>query len=156
MHLSITALLSVLVTSASAQVKGTPYGFAKGVTGGGSATIQTPSSIAELTSWLSDNTARVINIDREWDFTGTRASGAGCDRISCSANNGGQLYLGTLSCGGSDNVAATVKLVKVSAANFLYNNVASFFGPASPSKITSSIRFMFIDKILFCNSVSPL
>lgn len=108
MHFSITVLVSVLVTSASAQVKGTPYGFAKGVTGGGSASIQTPSSIAELTSWLSDSTARVINIDREWDFTGTRASGAGCDRISCSANNGGQFYLGTLSCGGSDNVAATV------------------------------------------------
>jgi pectate lyase len=102
------ALVGLLAASVSAQVKGTPYGYAKGVTGGGSATVQTPSSISELTTWLSDGTARVINIDREWDFTGTQASGSGCDRISCSANNGGQLYLGDLSCGGSDNVATTV------------------------------------------------
>ncbi|KAI9152258.1 putative pectin lyase F [Paramyrothecium foliicola] len=105
---SLAAVISVLAASTNAQVKGTPYGFARGVTGGGSATVQTPTSAAQLTSWLSDGTPRVINIDREWDFTGTTASGAGCDRKSCSANNGGQLYLGTLSCGGSDNVATTV------------------------------------------------
>ncbi|WYZ35946.1 hypothetical protein EsH8_X_000593 [Colletotrichum jinshuiense] len=110
MRFSSSAILAAAAaTSASAQsVVGTAYGFATGVTGGGSAAAATPSSAAQLAEWLSDSTARTIVLDKEWDFTGTKASGSGCDRKSCKSTGGGQLYLGDLSCGSSDNTAATV------------------------------------------------
>ncbi|KAL0931399.1 pectin lyase F-1-like protein 3 [Colletotrichum truncatum] len=110
MRFSASALLAVAAASTtSAQaVVGKAYGFATGVTGGGSAAAVTPSSADELAKLLSDDTPRTIVINKEWKFTGTTASGPGCDRKTCSNSNGGQLYLGELSCGGSDNVAATV------------------------------------------------
>lgn len=49
----------------STKVTGTAEGFAHGTTGGGSATPATPSSLAQLKSWLMDDVARVIVIDRE-------------------------------------------------------------------------------------------
>ncbi|KAI9154897.1 putative pectin lyase F-1 [Paramyrothecium foliicola] len=106
---SFTLLAAIAAaTTASAQaVVGTAYGFASGVTGGGSAAAAAPSSAEELAEWLSDDTARTIVIDKEYDFTGQTATGAGCDRKSCSSQNGGQLYLGDLSCGGDDNVAVS-------------------------------------------------
>ncbi|KAK1492074.1 hypothetical protein CTAM01_10131 [Colletotrichum tamarilloi] len=110
MRFSATAILAAAAaTSASAQsVIGTAYGFAKGVTGGGSAAAAIPSSVDELTQWLADDTPRTIIIDKEYDFTGTSAKGKGCSRKSCTVANGGQLFLGDLSCGTSDNVATTV------------------------------------------------
>lgn len=104
---SAAVLLSAAAAASAQSVVGTAYGFATGVTGGGSAAAATPSSADELAQWLSDDTARTIVIDKEYDFTGTSATGAGCDRKSCSYSGGGQLYLGDLSCGGSDNVAVS-------------------------------------------------
>ncbi|KAM5349571.1 hypothetical protein ACJ41O_006076 [Fusarium nematophilum] len=106
MHFKTSAILLAAASAVSAQsVVGTPYGFATGVTGGGDATAAAPSSVEELAEWLSDDTPRVILIDEEYDFTGTTATDSGCDRISCSVPNGGQYYLGDLSCGGEDNTA---------------------------------------------------
>ncbi|EEU44572.1 uncharacterized protein NECHADRAFT_106390 [Fusarium vanettenii 77-13-4] len=107
----LAQVASVLLAAASVataqSIVGTAYGFASGVTGGGAAAAAIPSSVEQLAEWLSDDTERVIVIDKEYDFTGTTATGAGCDRISCSSSNGGQLYLGDLSCGGSDNTAVS-------------------------------------------------
>lgn len=106
MLVQFASLILAAASVASAQsVVGTAYGFATGVTGGGDAAAATPSSADELAEWLSDDTARTIVIDQEYDFTGTTATDAGCDRISCSVSNGGQYYLGDLSCGSSDNTA---------------------------------------------------
>ncbi|KAL4980294.1 hypothetical protein BDW66DRAFT_147723 [Aspergillus desertorum] len=44
----LSSLLAILLRSATAQVVGTPSGFAAGTTGGGDATPQTPSSLDEL------------------------------------------------------------------------------------------------------------
>ncbi|KAI9162829.1 Pectin lyase [Paramyrothecium foliicola] len=111
MHFQTTSLLLsaiAMASTASAQaVVGKAYGFATGVTGGGSAAAVVPSSASELAKLLADDTPRTIVINKAWDFTGTKATGSGCDRKSCSAKNGGQLYLGDLSCGGSDNVAVS-------------------------------------------------
>ncbi|UQC76718.1 pectin lyase [Colletotrichum lupini] len=110
MRFSASVILATAVasTTSAQKVVGAAYGFATGVTGGGSASAATPSSAEELAEWLSDNTARTIVIDKEYNFTGKSASGAGCDRKSCSSAKGGQLFLGDLSCGTSDNVVATV------------------------------------------------
>ncbi|KAH8913057.1 pectate lyase a, partial [Coniochaeta sp. PMI_546] len=61
-------------------VSGSAAGFAKGVTGGGSATPVYPSTTAELVSYLGDSSARVIVLTKTFDFTGTEgtATGTGC------------------------------------------------------------------------------
>jgi pectin lyase len=45
-------------------VTGAAEGFAKGVTGGGSATPVYPTTTAELVSYLGDSSARVIVLDK--------------------------------------------------------------------------------------------
>lgn len=51
MHLNSFLLALAAVPAATlAQVVGTPYGFAKGVTGGGNATPAKPSNIAQSVS----------------------------------------------------------------------------------------------------------
>lgn len=87
-RLSISTNLVVFALSfiPHAFAVGTPFGAAAGTTGGGSAKPATPSSISELTSWLSDSTARVIVLDKMYDFTsseGTTTS-KGCKPWTCS------------------------------------------------------------------------
>ena len=58
---TIGIVLTAFVNTATAvSVYGSAEGFAKGVTGGGSATPVYPDTIAELVSYLSDDEARVI------------------------------------------------------------------------------------------------
>jgi pectate lyase len=103
MRFEIIALLAVAGTSSAQSVIGTAYGYGAGATGGGDATAVTPTSNEELEKYLADDTERVILLTREFDFTGKTAFGAGCDKSTCSAkSDGGQYYLGDLSCGGSD------------------------------------------------------
>lgn len=59
------ALGALAHQAAAAGVVGSAEGFAKGVTGGGSATPVYPSTIAELTNYLADDTARVIILNKE-------------------------------------------------------------------------------------------
>ena len=60
LNLLFTAL-AALTSGVSAQsVSGAAEGFAKGVTGGGSATAVYPTTNAELVSYLGDSSARVI------------------------------------------------------------------------------------------------
>lgn len=101
------ALLAATSNVSAQEVKGSAYGFASGVTGGGSAEAATPSSADELATWLSDDTPRVILIDQEYDFTGTTGTEAGCDKTSCSVDSGGQEYIGDLSCGNDGMVAVS-------------------------------------------------
>ncbi|PSK41804.1 hypothetical protein B9Z65_9190 [Elsinoe australis] len=70
MKLLLLPILAALADSAMAQkVVGKAEGFAAGVTGGGSAAAQTPRDIKELTSLLTDATARVILLDKTYDYT---------------------------------------------------------------------------------------
>jgi pectin lyase len=58
----------------AAAVTGAAEGFAKGVTGGGTATPVYPTTTAQLVSYLGDSQARVIMLDRTFDFTGTEGT----------------------------------------------------------------------------------
>ncbi|KAL4819529.1 pectin lyase A [Aspergillus spinulosporus] len=69
-----TSLLSLATaalssTAAAVSVSGSAEGFAKGVTGGGSATAVYPDTIDELVSYLGDDEARVIVLTKTFDFT---------------------------------------------------------------------------------------
>ncbi|KAI0970062.1 pectin lyase fold/virulence factor [Xylaria arbuscula] len=55
-------------------VTGAAEGFAKGVTGGGSATPVYPTTTAELVSYLGDDEAHVIILQQTFDFRGTEGS----------------------------------------------------------------------------------
>jgi pectate lyase len=107
-HATLISLLAAATGAAAQSVVGTAYGMATGVTGGGAGPAVTPTTNEELGKYMSDTTSRVIVLNKEFDFTGKKTSGPGCDRKECSAAKGGQFFLGTLSCGGSDTVPATV------------------------------------------------
>lgn len=103
MRFEILALFVAASTTSAQVVVGTAYGYGAGATGGGTAAAVTPITNDELAKYLSDDVARVILLDKTFDFTGETTTGAGCDKTTCSAKSGGgQYYLGDLSCGGSD------------------------------------------------------
>ncbi|KAK7702587.1 hypothetical protein SLS64_009550 [Diaporthe eres] len=76
----LTALAAFANSVAAAGVTGAAEGFAKGVTGGGSATPVYPTTNAELVSYLTDSSARVIVLTKTFDFTNTEGTTteAGC------------------------------------------------------------------------------
>ncbi|KAL3456586.1 pectin lyase fold/virulence factor [Aspergillus heterothallicus] len=76
---ALASLFTFILHAATgtAQVVGSPSGFAAGTTGGGDAAPQTPSSLDELITWITDSTPRTILIDREWNFIGTEGSTTG-------------------------------------------------------------------------------
>ncbi|KUJ06909.1 pectin lyase A [Mollisia scopiformis] len=72
-----------LLTSSSAAtvaVNGAAEGFAKGVTGGGSATPVYPDTIDELVTYLASDEAQVIVLTKTFDFTGSEGTvtSSGC------------------------------------------------------------------------------
>ncbi|EON97097.1 putative pectin lyase protein [Phaeoacremonium minimum UCRPA7] len=69
-----TALAAFAKLASGAGVTGAAEGFAKGVTGGGSATPVYPTTTAELVSYLGDSSARVIILTKTFDFTGTEGT----------------------------------------------------------------------------------
>jgi hypothetical protein len=71
---NILVLAVLLPAAALAQVVGSATGFAKGVTGGGTATPVYPTTIAELKSYLTDSSARVIMLNREFNFIGSEGT----------------------------------------------------------------------------------
>ncbi|TEB33083.1 pectate lyase [Coprinellus micaceus] len=87
--------LVALCFASSALAVGTPFGQAAGTTGGGNAKAATPSSLTELTTWLSDSTTRVIVLDKIFDFTSSEGTAriTACEPWTCSPN--AQLALDT-------------------------------------------------------------
>ncbi|KAJ6019617.1 hypothetical protein N7499_009418 [Penicillium canescens] len=79
--MKFTAIIAALAAQAAAiSVSGAAEGFAKGVTGGGSATPVYPSTTAELVSYLGDSSPRVIVLTKTFDFRNTEGTttGTGC------------------------------------------------------------------------------
>ncbi|KAJ5713005.1 pectin lyase A [Penicillium malachiteum] len=69
-----TALLAFAAHAAAVSVSGSAEGFAEGVTGGGDANPVYPTTTDELVSYLGDSEARVIVLDKTFDFTGTEGT----------------------------------------------------------------------------------
>ncbi|CZR50141.1 probable pectin lyase A [Phialocephala subalpina] len=68
------ALAAFASRCAAVGVVGTAEGFGKSTTGGGSATPAYPKDIAELTTWLTDDVARVIVLNKEYNFIGSQGT----------------------------------------------------------------------------------
>ncbi|KAI1489762.1 pectate lyase a [Biscogniauxia mediterranea] len=71
---ALAAAAALANTVSAVGVVGAAEGFAKGVTGGGSATPVYPSTTAELVSYLGDSSPRVIVLQKTFDFTGTEGT----------------------------------------------------------------------------------
>ncbi|KAH7418856.1 pectin lyase [Cadophora sp. MPI-SDFR-AT-0126] len=108
--ISLAPLAAVILASLVSKTNAAAYGFATGVTGGGSATAAAPSDIAQLKTWLADSTARVILINKTFNFKGSEgtATSSGCYQSSCPVSSGGQDYIGTISCSGSNMLSTTI------------------------------------------------
>jgi len=81
-----------VVRSAAAISTGTAQGLASGATGGGDVDPVYPTTIAELTSYLSDDETRVIILQQEFDYRDSEGSTTedGCRPLSnqeCIAKN---------------------------------------------------------------------
>lgn len=81
-----------LLAHTHAKVTGSASGFATGVTGGGDATPATPADIDELKEWLTDDTPRVIMLDKTYDFSGSEGTKTetGCIPDSNTCGSSGQ------------------------------------------------------------------
>ncbi|PVH72337.1 polysaccharide lyase family 1 protein [Cadophora sp. DSE1049] len=121
----ILAGFATFLSSCAAQkVVGSSMGFAKGTTGGGSATPAVPKDITQLKTWLSDSVARVIVIDKEFNFIGSEGtvSENGCRPASnkCPGNggqdaiNGANWYVIFFSCDGQPAVKVSYDKAGVS------------------------------------------
>ncbi|KAL0930322.1 pectin lyase [Colletotrichum truncatum] len=135
----ITALSVALAPAfVAAQMNRTAYGFAAGVTGGGSAKAAAPKDIKELASWLSDSTPRVILIDKTFDFVGSEGSttDSGCTKKTCTMAQGGQNYIGTLSCGDSEKQSAKITYDKAGTTALTVGPNKSIVGVGSQGVIS--------------------
>ncbi|KAK8909829.1 hypothetical protein QC760_002516 [Botrytis cinerea] len=93
MHSLLFWLTAALLPFAhGAGVTGSASGAAHGVTGGGSASPVTPSTTAELISYLTDSSPRVILITKTFDFRGTlgTTTATGCVPTSNTCGSSGQ------------------------------------------------------------------
>ncbi|KAA8573102.1 hypothetical protein EYC84_003628 [Monilinia fructicola] len=86
------AFAALLPLANGAGVTGSASGAAHGVTGGGSASPVTPTTTAELVSYLTDSSARVILITKTFDFRGTlgTTTATGCVPTSNTCGSSGQ------------------------------------------------------------------
>ncbi|KAE8336645.1 putative pectin lyase A [Aspergillus arachidicola] len=99
-------LLGLAPLSAAVSVSGSAEGFASGVTGGGDAEAQIPSDIDELKEWLTDDTPRVIVLDKEYDFTESEGTTSGTVCASWGTGSGCQKIIQD-DCGDSPSSQAT-------------------------------------------------
>ncbi|ESZ96098.1 hypothetical protein SBOR_3575 [Sclerotinia borealis F-4128] len=93
MHSLLVWAAAVLLPLAyGAGVTGSASGAAHGVSGGGSSSPVTPTTTAQLISYLTDSSARVILITKTFDFRGTlgTTTATGCVPTSNTCGSKGQ------------------------------------------------------------------
>ncbi|KAL1635413.1 hypothetical protein SLS58_010275 [Diplodia intermedia] len=124
MRPSVSIAISLLVFALRAcavGVVGSPEGFGSGTTGGGSATPAYPSSTTELQSWLEDDVARVIVLNKEYNFIGTEGTttATGCRPTSntCPGAGGQDAINANDWCGSAPAVTVTYDNAGVTAIN---------------------------------------
>ncbi|KAF2128960.1 polysaccharide lyase family 1 protein [Dothidotthia symphoricarpi CBS 119687] len=93
-------------TAAAAGVTGTAVGFAAKTTGGGDAEPVYPTTIEELTTYLTDSEARVIILNKEFNYIGsegeTTENGCRPDSNTCPDDGGQDAINGADWCTNSD------------------------------------------------------
>ncbi|GME21906.1 Pectate lyase/Amb allergen [Neofusicoccum parvum] len=123
MELSLFLNFSINTTFAlracAVGVVGSPEGFGTGTTGGGSATPVYPSTTAQLQSYLEDDVARVIVLNKEFNFKGTTTTATGCRPTSntCPGNGGQDAINANGWCGSAPAVSVTYDTAAITPIN---------------------------------------
>ncbi|KAF1926755.1 polysaccharide lyase family 1 protein [Didymella exigua CBS 183.55] len=155
--LSKSFLLSLFASSvAAAGVTGSPSGFAASTTGGGDAEPVTPTTTEELVSYLTDDEARVIILNQEFNFLGTEGETTenGCrpDSNSCPDNGGQDAIDGANWCTNSDypTVSVTYDNAAITPINVKSNK--SIVGEGTKGVIRGKgLRFAGVENIIVQN-----
>ncbi|OTB09232.1 polysaccharide lyase family 1 protein [Hypoxylon sp. CI-4A] len=137
------ALFALARCTSAQTVSGSAEGFASGVTGGGSATAVYPADIDELVSYLHDDEARVIVLNKEYDFTGSEGTTTEQGCAPWGTGDGCQLAIdGTGSWCGS-NPAATVTYDVAGVEGITVNSDKTIIGVGSSGVIKGKgLRFV--------------
>ncbi|KAH8799189.1 pectate lyase [Flagelloscypha sp. PMI_526] len=116
------AIAGYMLLVSGVHALGTPFGYAAGVTGGGSATTQTPSSAAELKSWLEDSVTRRITLNQIYDFTNYYSIDYHfrevCFPYSCTTNVQGMISTSNDFCADYSNKSTSTWYASVYLAHF--------------------------------------
>ncbi|KAI5201862.1 putative pectin lyase precursor [Aureobasidium subglaciale] len=99
------AFVALARLAASVAVVGKADGFAYGVTGGGNASPDYPADIEELRSMLTDNTPRVIVLEKTYDFTQSEGTITGNVCLSWGAGHSCQQIIQE-DCGSTPSMTA--------------------------------------------------
>ncbi|KAH9204343.1 pectin lyase fold/virulence factor [Leptodontidium sp. 2 PMI_412] len=94
----------------SSLLNGSPIGFASATTGGGDADPVYPTTIQELTEYLTSTEPQVVVISGTFDFIGSEGTmtAQACNAYSCTPDNGGQSLLDTVNGCGGDTFEVTL------------------------------------------------
>ncbi|KAH6642656.1 pectin lyase 2 [Boeremia exigua] len=141
---------------AAAGVTGTPSGFAAATTGGGDAEPVYPTTTEELTSYLTDDTARVIILNQEFNFIGTEGETTedGCrpDSNSCPDDGGQDAINGADWCTNSDYPAVSVTYDKAAITPINVGSNKSIVGEGTKGVIRGKgLRFAGSENIIVQN-----
>ncbi|KAF1363893.1 polysaccharide lyase family 1 protein [Lizonia empirigonia] len=144
--LSKSFILSLLASSVAAGVTGTAFGFAAATTGGGDAEPVYPTTTEELTSYLTDDEARVIILNQEFNFIGTEGEVTedGCrpDSNTCPDDGGQDAINGPDWCTNSDYPTVSVTYDSAALTPINVSSNKSIVGEGSKGVIRGKgIRF---------------
>lgn len=136
----------------SSVVNGTPMGFASSATGGGTVTPVYPSTVAQLTSYLTSSDPQVIVISGTFNFAGTEGTTAltACDAYPCTPSNGGQALLNTLGgCGTKSTYSVSIDTAAYKAINVKSNK--TLVGKNGATLNGKGLRFVGVSNIIIQN-----
>ncbi|KAG8964660.1 hypothetical protein FRC05_003619 [Tulasnella sp. 425] len=125
-------------TTTGSSGRGTPVGFGTGTTGGAGGATVTPTTQADLITYLSDSTARTIVLTKVFDFTtyyGT-TTGPACKPWTCTNGATPQMLLST-SAGGCENLTTSSVTYYTSGSNknLVVNSNKTLLGQGSSAGI---------------------
>ncbi|KFY96961.1 hypothetical protein V500_02254 [Pseudogymnoascus sp. VKM F-4518 (FW-2643)] len=137
----------------SSVVTGSAMGFASGVTGGGDAAPVYPTTIEDLTSYLTSAEPQVIVISGSFDFVGSEGTetAEGCDSYSCNPSNGGQALLnGLQGCG--DTAVYDITYDKAGAQGINVASDKTLVGLGTDTVLNGKgLRFVDVSNIIVQN-----
>ncbi|KAH9904079.1 polysaccharide lyase family 1 protein [Xylariomycetidae sp. FL2044] len=150
--LASTAVAAPNKRAISSIVQGTPIGFASGVTGGGDAATVYPTTIDELTAYLTSTEPQNIVISGTFDFQGSEGTltEAACDAYACTTSDGGQALLNTL--GGCGSTATYDVTIDAAAYNPLYvKSDKTLVGTDNAVLYGKGLRFSDVSNVIIQN-----
>lgn len=137
----------------SSVVTGSAMGFASGVTGGGDAAPVYPTTVEDLTSYLTSAEPQVIVISGSFDFVGSEGTetAEGCDSYSCNPSNGGQALLnGLQGCG--DTAVYDITYDKAGAQGINVASDKTLVGLGTDTVLNGKgLRFVDVSNIIVQN-----